>query len=81
MNFHPDRQDKPKTKETADHSMPYLIAYTLLYGDPTADSYSEKYLNDPSIISLIDKMDFTVTKDIDEKIPGASAIQHKNRNR
>ena len=60
---------RPKTKETADHSMPYLIAYTLLYGDPTMDSYSQNYLNDPSIISLIDKMVFAVTKDIDEKYP------------
>ena len=60
---------RPKTKETADHSMPYLIAYTLLYGEPTPDSYREAYLKDSSIISLIDKMDFTVTKDIDEKYP------------
>lgn len=60
---------RPKTKETADHSMPYLIAYTLLYGEPTPDSYRGAYLKDSSIISLIDKMDFTVTKDIDEKYP------------
>lgn len=60
---------RPKTKETADHSMPYLIAYTLLYGDPTPESYSPKYLKDPAIISLIDLMDFSVTKDIDEKYP------------
>ena len=60
---------RPKTKETADHSMPYLIAYTLLYGEPTPDSYRDAYLKDSSIISLIDKMDFTVTKDIDEKYP------------
>ena len=49
---------KPKTKETADHSMPYLIAYTLLYGSPTIDSYSGKYLSDRRILDLIRKMSF-----------------------
>lgn len=49
---------KPKTKETADHSMPYIIAYTLLYGSPTLDSYSGKYLSDRRILDLIRKMSF-----------------------
>ena len=49
---------KPKTKETADHSMPYIIAYTLLYGSPTIDSYSKKYLSDRRLLGLIRKMSF-----------------------
>ncbi len=60
---------RPKTKETADHSMPYLIAYTLLYGEPDAGSYDEKYLNDKKILSLIDREKFTVTDDFNAKYP------------
>ncbi|OWP57240.1 MAG: hypothetical protein B2I17_00885 [Thermoplasmatales archaeon B_DKE] len=60
---------RPKTKETADHSMPYLIAYSLLYGDPTPDSYSSHYLEDPKILAAIDKMTFTVTDRFNKMYP------------
>ena len=60
---------KPKTRETADHSMPYIIAYTLVYGEPTPDSYDGKFLNDRKILSLIEKMKFKVTKDYDKLYP------------
>ena len=60
---------RPKTKETADHSMPYLIAYSLLYGEPTPDSYSTRYLEDPKILAIIDKMSFTVTDKFNRMYP------------
>ena len=60
---------RPKTKETADHSLPYMIAYTLAYGEPSTSSFEPKYLNDPSILKLIDSMDFEVTKEYDEMYP------------
>lgn len=60
---------RPKTKETADHSMPFIIAYSLLYGDPVPDSYSEKYLKDGKILSLIDRSSFRVTEKFDSMYP------------
>lgn len=60
---------RPRTKETADHSMPFIIAYTLLNGAPGADSYSEKYLKDQKILSTIDKMKFKVTEKFDSMYP------------
>ena len=60
---------RPKTKETADHSMPYIIAYTLLNGAPGADSYSEKFLRDENILSTIDRMRFRVTEKFDSMYP------------
>ncbi|MCL4452366.1 MAG: MmgE/PrpD family protein [Candidatus Thermoplasmatota archaeon] len=60
---------RPKTKETADHSMPYLIAYTLLYGRPGPESYSPEHLNDKRILALIDKMKFTVSERFDQLYP------------
>ena len=60
---------RPKTRETADHSMPYIIAYTLTYGDPTPTSYDNKYLNDPEILRKIDLMKFEVTRKFDSMYP------------
>lgn len=60
---------RPKTKETADHSMPYIIAYTLLYGAPHLESYDKKYLNDEKILSLIDRMTFTVSEKYNSMYP------------
>ena len=52
---------RPKTKETADHSMPYLVAYTLLHGRPGPASYTTNFLTDRNILALIDKMKFTIS--------------------
>ncbi|MEM0158826.1 MAG: MmgE/PrpD family protein [Thermoplasmataceae archaeon] len=60
---------KPRTRETADHSMPYIIAYSLKYGSPNPDSFTEKYLNDPGIADIIGKMHFTVSDRFNEMYP------------
>ncbi len=60
---------RPKTRETADHSMPYIIAYTLTYGEPTPSSYSERYIRDRSILRLIDRMDLRVVEKYDHMYP------------
>ena len=46
----------PKTRETADHSIPYLVAYALQHGPVTPHSFTEAYLQEPAIRSLIAKM-------------------------
>ncbi len=60
---------RPRTRETADHSLPYIIAYTLKYGAPTPHSYDDHYLNDPEILRIIDRMKFTVTSKFDSMYP------------
>ncbi|MEM0126527.1 MAG: MmgE/PrpD family protein [Thermoplasmatales archaeon] len=60
---------RPKTKETADHSMPYIIAYTLIYGKPTIYSFEKRYLEDKKILSLIDKMRFKISEEYDALYP------------
>ena len=60
---------RPKTRETADHSLPYIIAYTLKNGAPTPNSYDDHYLNDPEILKTIDRMKFTVTSKFDSMYP------------
>ncbi len=60
---------RPKTKETADHSLPYIIAYTLLYGEPGIESFESGYLNDPSILRVIDSMRLVVNDKYDSMYP------------
>ena len=60
---------RPKNKETADHSLPYIIAYTLLYGEPTPNSYGRRYLEDKKILALIDRTNVSISKKFDRMYP------------
>jgi 2-methylcitrate dehydratase len=44
---------RPKTRETADHSLPYCTAVALVDGDVTLDSFSEARLCDESLLALV----------------------------
>lgn len=46
----------PKNRETADHSMPCVIAVALIDGDIYLDSFSEKRIQDPAVRRLMDKI-------------------------
>jgi 2-methylcitrate dehydratase len=46
----------PKTKETADHSLPFIVATALVNGKIENSSYSEKSLKDSEILNLMAKV-------------------------
>lgn len=46
----------PKTRETADHSLPYIVAATLLDGAVSLDTFTPEKIRDERIKSLIKKM-------------------------
>ena len=60
----PEKWD-PQTRETADHSLPYLLALALTDGRITADSFSPKRMRDPELrqlmrgISIAENPEFT----------------------
>lgn len=60
---------RPKTRETADHSMPYIVAYTLKYGAPTPNSYDDMHLKDKAILEIIDASKYTVTQKFNDMYP------------
>ena len=60
---------RPRTRETADHSMPYIVAYTLLHGAPNPESYSDDLLHDSRILSLIDRSSYRVTERFNRMYP------------
>jgi 2-methylcitrate dehydratase len=51
----------PQTRETADHSLPYLLAVTLMDGDISLASFAPERVRDPDLRPLMQKM--TVTLD------------------
>jgi 2-methylcitrate dehydratase len=53
----------PQTRETADHSIPYLVATALHHGAVTPDSFSRAHLQDPTVQNLMARM--TVEEDAD----------------
>jgi 2-methylcitrate dehydratase len=46
----------PKTRETADHSLPYMIARAMFDGDITRESFSEQKFRDPKILAFMQKI-------------------------
>lgn len=60
---------RPKTRETADHSMPYIVAYTLKNGAPNPTSYDQSYLRDPEIQRIIDVSTYKVTQKFNDMYP------------
>lgn len=46
---------RPRTRETADHSLPYNVARSLMDGDITLESYATECITDPVAVTLMDK--------------------------
>jgi 2-methylcitrate dehydratase len=46
----------PKSRETADHSLPYCIGAALVDGDITQDSFSDTRISDPKLLALVQKI-------------------------
>lgn len=60
----------PKTKETADHSLPYVIAAAVADGNVLPDSFSDEKLRDPRIWDLLSKIKVVADPEIDALFPG-----------
>jgi 2-methylcitrate dehydratase len=54
----------PATHETADHSMPYVVAIALLDGEVTAASFAHNRLTDPAVVALMQKIKVHAAPDL-----------------
>ena len=59
----------PKTRETADHSIPYLVAVALQDGAVTPDSFSPQRIQDPVLGALIDRMNVEADAEYTRRYP------------
>ncbi len=63
----------PMTKETADHSLPYIVAMALLEGKIDNYTYSEKKYRDPKILDFLKKITVVEDKELSARYPEAVA--------
>jgi 2-methylcitrate dehydratase len=68
QRVHPDKWD-PRTREMADHSLPYLVCVALVDGTVNLDSFApERYL-DPSLRPLMDRVTISMNEDFRARYP------------
>lgn len=65
----------PTTRETADHSLPYVVALALLDGGVTLDSYTDEKLSSPAVRALMQKISVVVDEKIEAEWPGTIQIR------
>jgi 2-methylcitrate dehydratase len=59
----------PRTRETADHSLPYLLALGFTDGRITVDSFSEQRINDPLLRQLMQRIKIAENKEFTRQFP------------
>lgn len=47
---------RPQSRETADHSLPFLVATTLRHGRVGVDHFGAEHLHDPATLALMDRI-------------------------
>lgn len=62
----------PKSRETADHSMPFTVATCLVHGDLTADSFDESRLDEPAVATLMARISVREDPALTALYPGAA---------
>lgn len=75
----------PKSRETADHSMPYCVAAALLAGDITTHQFDDEWLQDERVRGLLARTtvhrDATLTAGYPEGIPNLIRVTLKDGSR
>jgi 2-methylcitrate dehydratase len=66
-----DSKDKwhPTNRETADHSIPYVLAVAFTRGDVWLDDYAEERIRDPKIHELMQKIEVRQTEECQRGFP------------
>jgi 2-methylcitrate dehydratase len=62
---------QPKTRETADHSLPYLLSLGLMDGAIRVDSFSAARMRDPATLALMQKIKIAESAEFTRQFPGA----------
>ena len=61
---------RPRTRETADHSMPVSIAIALIDGDITGESFDRERFRHDDVLALIGRTEVVVSDDFSSQSPG-----------
>jgi 2-methylcitrate dehydratase len=70
---------RPRSRETADHSLPFTVARALMDGEISVDSYSEEKINEPKIIEFMRNIsvqeDEALTARFPKRIPNRVTVR------
>ena len=72
----PEKWD-PKTRETADHSMPYIFAKVLVDGAISVAAFEESAYRDPTIRPLMNKIHIHLDDEVNSLYPNVVAMKIK----
>ena len=72
----PEKWD-PKTRETADHSMPYIFAKVLMEGMISVAAFEESAYRDPTIRPLMNKIHIHIDDEVNSLYPNVVAMKVK----
>jgi 2-methylcitrate dehydratase len=64
---------KPETRETADHSLPYITAVALIDGEVTEKQFQPERFKDPQIWKFLEKVKVERNAELSALYPGAVA--------
>ncbi len=62
-------EKRPKTMESAQYSLPFVIGAIIAYGELIPDHFTEEGLNDPEILRIADKVDLIYSPELDSFFP------------
>ncbi len=62
---------RPTTRETADHSLPYMLAAALSDGGISVDTFSEQRIRDPKLPPLMDRIRISENPEFTRKSPAS----------
>ena len=68
IGMEPEKWD-PRTRETADHSLPYMLAVALVDGELGVDSFSEERIRDERLRPVMRKIRVSEDKDHSARFP------------
>ena len=66
---------RPRTRETADHSMPVSIALALIDGDITGASFDRERFLDDDVLALIGRTEVVVSDEFSSRTPGVRSCR------
>lgn len=69
----------PSSRETADHSLPFLTATMLVFGEVWTDSYSAERLRDPALLSLMSRITVSENAELTAAYPERWITQYRIR--
>jgi len=62
----------PKTRETADHSLPYCVAVALQDGEVGLDQFSSHRIADPKLLDLVSRVEVRPDADLNRRYPAST---------